>query len=65
MRDFELFVPADCVASNDERETSHALQQMATVLKADIRPSEDLDFGALTRGLQPGAGADHGLEPGR
>jgi nicotinamidase-related amidase len=65
MRDFDLFVPADCVASNDERETSHALQQMATVLKADIRPSEDLDFAASTRGLQRDAGTERGLEPGR
>jgi hypothetical protein len=38
---------------------------MATVLKADIRPSEDLDFVALTRGLQRVAGADRGPEPGR
>jgi nicotinamidase-related amidase len=52
MRDFYLFVPADCVAANDERENRHALQQMATVLKADTRPSEDLDFAALMRRLQ-------------
>jgi nicotinamidase-related amidase len=62
MRDFDLFVPADCVASKDERENSHALQQMATVLKADIRPSEDLDFAALTRGPQRDTGTDRRLK---
>jgi isochorismate hydrolase len=65
MRDFDLFVPADCVVSNDERETSHALQQMATVLNADIRPSEDLDFAALAQGQQRDAGTDRGLGRGR
>lgn len=38
MRGFQLWVPADCVASNTSRENEFALQQMCTVLKADIRP---------------------------
>jgi len=49
MRDFNLFVPADCVASNDPEDNRHALQQMATVLEADIRPSSELDLEALKR----------------
>jgi len=49
MRDFNLVVPADCVASNDPDENSHALNQMATVLNADIRPSTELSFNDLER----------------
>jgi len=44
MRDFKLFVPADCVVSNTEEENQHALKQMQTVLKADISKSTDLDL---------------------
>jgi nicotinamidase-related amidase len=49
MRDFFLVVPADCVASNTEEENRNALEQMAKVLKADTRPSEELDFAELRR----------------
>jgi nicotinamidase-related amidase len=47
MRDFHLVVPADCVASNTEEENRLALDQMRKVLKADIRPSSELDLEAL------------------
>lgn len=47
MRDLHLAVPADCVASNTEGETRHALDQMQKVLKADTRPSADLSFAEL------------------
>jgi nicotinamidase-related amidase len=47
MRDFRLLVPADCVASNTEEDNRYALEQMRTVLKADIRPSAEVDFGTL------------------
>lgn len=43
MRDFELYVPSDCVASNTEDENSYALGQMQKILKADITPSTELD----------------------
>jgi len=43
MRDFHLVIPSDCVASEDPRENDHALKQMQRVLKADIRPSTELD----------------------
>jgi nicotinamidase-related amidase len=49
MRDFHLVVPGDCVASNDAEDNRHALKQMKTVLKADIRLSTDLDLQALQR----------------
>ena len=44
MRDFKLFVPADCVVSNTNEENQHALKQMQNVLKADIRISTELDL---------------------
>jgi nicotinamidase-related amidase len=49
MRDFHLFVPRDCVASNTEEENRLALAQMEMVLKADVRPSEELDLEELNR----------------
>ena len=47
MRDYNLVVPADCVASNTEEENRYALQQIERVLKADITPSAGLDLDRL------------------
>jgi nicotinamidase-related amidase len=47
MRDFKLIVPCDCAASNTEDENRHALEQIRTVLKGDIRPSGELSFETL------------------
>ncbi len=47
MRDFKLVVPCDCAASNTEDENRHALEQIRTVLKGDIRPSRELSFETL------------------
>jgi nicotinamidase-related amidase len=47
MRDFNLIVPADCVASNTEEENQHALDQMRKVLKADLTASTELTFDGL------------------
>ena len=44
MRDYQLLVPSDCVASNTRKDTENALEQMHKVLKADIRPSTELSF---------------------
>ena len=52
MRDFELIVPADCVAANEESDSHYALEQIRTVLKADIRPSEQLEL-AKSSGQNP------------
>jgi nicotinamidase-related amidase len=49
MRDFHLVVPRDAVASNTKDENDYALEQMRTILKADIRPSAEVDFAALKR----------------
>ena len=53
MRDYALFVPSDCVASNTEEENQYALEQMSRILKADVRPSTDLDLEALSARQQP------------
>jgi nicotinamidase-related amidase len=50
MRDFKLLVPGDCVASNTEEENRHALDEMAKVLKADIRPSSVINLEAALHG---------------
>ncbi len=50
MRDFRLFVPRDCCASNSAEDNKHALEQMKKVLKADISPAAKLDLDALSRG---------------
>ena len=47
MRDFNLVIPSDCVASNDPQENKYTLRKMATLMDADIRPSTELDFGEL------------------
>jgi len=49
LRDFHLIVPADCVASNSDDENRTALRQMHQVLKADIRPSTELDLKVFQR----------------
>ena len=49
MRDFTLFVPADCTASNDPKDNEHALKKMETILKADITPSDELDLECVKR----------------
>jgi nicotinamidase-related amidase len=44
MRDFKLFVPSDCSVSEKPEDNENALKQMEKVLKAEIRPSEELDL---------------------
>ena len=44
MRDYKLIVPADCIASINQIDNDNALRQMEKVLKADIRPSNEIDF---------------------
>src|SRR6185503_12524545 len=39
MRDFKLFIPADCSVSIVPQDNEYAMRQMAEVLKADIRPA--------------------------
>jgi nicotinamidase-related amidase len=44
MRDLHLVVPSDCIVSNTAEENEYALKQMRTILKADIRPANELTF---------------------
>jgi nicotinamidase-related amidase len=44
MREFEIAIPSDCVASNTQERTHAALTLMERVLKADIRPRTALSF---------------------
>jgi nicotinamidase-related amidase len=44
MRDLDLFVPCDCVASQCEEDHQNALLQMKTVTKANISSSSSLAF---------------------
>jgi nicotinamidase-related amidase len=44
MRDFNLLVPQDCIASETEADNQHALAYMSKVLKADTRPSTEIDL---------------------
>src|SRR5437764_14089356 len=47
MRDLKLVVPEDCVAACHLQEHKLAIEQIRTMLKADTRPSTELDFAAL------------------
>ena len=49
MHDFHLIIPSTCVASNSVEENEHALHLMKDVLKADIRPSTELNLETITR----------------
>jgi nicotinamidase-related amidase len=58
LRDFYLAVPSDCVVSNSVEENWSALDQMKKVLKADVRPSDQISFEALKDTLRPGRGGE-------
>ena len=47
MRDYKVYVPSDCVASNTAQETDYSLRQMKTILKADTRESRRIDFSEM------------------
>jgi nicotinamidase-related amidase len=59
-RDFHVVVPEDCVASNTAADRDFALRQMRKILKADTRPSRELDFAKL--GLPP-TGGERNVKP--
>ena len=44
MRDFGIFVPSDCVASQEAEQNQQVLALMQRVLKANITPSTELKF---------------------
>ncbi len=49
VRDYNLVVPCDCVASVEKKETEHALKYIERVLKADTRPSSKINFSKLKK----------------
>lgn len=49
MRDFRLVVPSDCSAANTKQDHEHALDQIRSILKADIRPAAEISFDELKR----------------
>lgn len=44
LRDYRLLVPADCVASNTEKDNERALAQMRITLKAETTPATGIEF---------------------
>src|SRR5207237_4820627 len=44
MRDFRLWIPADCVASIEPQHNRHALDEMARLLEADLTESTRLSL---------------------
>lgn len=50
LREYQLIIPSDCIASNSEEDNQQALSLMQRVLKADITPSISLTNERL-RGL--------------
>ena len=44
MRDMELVVPQDCVAACNAQEHNFAMEQIKNMLKAEVRPSAEIDF---------------------
>jgi nicotinamidase-related amidase len=49
LREFELYVPRDCTASQLPKENTKALQYIGRVFKADTRPWKALDLAKLRR----------------
>jgi nicotinamidase-related amidase len=49
LRDLRLVVPADCTASNTEAENRAALDLMAKLLKADVRPAGEWTFEEMAK----------------
>jgi nicotinamidase-related amidase len=49
MRDFNLIVPRDCLASEEEADNRHALEHMAKACKADTVLSSAIDFARLRK----------------
>jgi isochorismate hydrolase len=44
MRDFRLFIPPDCTASEDRQQNQRVLNLMGRVLKVELKLSTELEF---------------------
>lgn len=51
MRDIDLIVPSDCVAACNAHEQDVAMEQMKSMLKADVSPSSQIDLNAPAKRL--------------
>jgi nicotinamidase-related amidase len=49
MRDYILYTPSDCIASNIEEDNKRALLLMKNTLRATIRPGAQLDLPAIIK----------------
>jgi nicotinamidase-related amidase len=49
MRDYGVIIPEDCVAAVEAEDERSALKLMKRVLKADIRPSSEVDLESLAK----------------
>jgi len=47
IRGYDVFVPADCTASEQPEQNRQALAQLATAFKVDTRPAAELDLAAM------------------
>jgi nicotinamidase-related amidase len=57
MRDYRVYVPADCVAAIQTDDNQHIMEYMARVLEADTTPATELDLEALIEDDAPGSPA--------
>lgn len=44
MRDFHLYIPSDCIASNYAEDNRNAIKIMKTILDVDTRPQREIEF---------------------
>ncbi|HWL07448.1 MAG TPA: isochorismatase family cysteine hydrolase [Planctomicrobium sp.] len=44
MRDYQLIIPRDCSAANSSSDHDYAINQMESVLKADVTPSTEVNL---------------------
>ena len=44
MREYQLYVPGNCIASNDDQDNQYALLMMEKVLKANIEPFSENNY---------------------
>lgn len=58
VRDLQVVVPSDCMASPRAEHDEHALVYMRRVLGADTTPSDELDLRRLRRGAADGEEAE-------
>jgi nicotinamidase-related amidase len=61
LRGYRIVVPRDCVAANTAADTQAALDQLHSILKADVRASNEISLEELQSGAQTSAAAERGL----